>query len=208
LAVSRSNYNSVKTLLELGADPNMQSIYDGGSPLTEACKLGLGGFTHDGADSRFLILLLKYGGNPNIEGHSKVGSQFGDRSSLTPLEIACENGNFDYVKILLNAGAKIDPSTTSGPFFDAVVLGRNPDIVMLLIEKGIDYKKPTGQDADGKLQYLTDDMREWRFDLGSDEYKKKMQLVDFLKKNGMDYRKTKIPDWFYKDYPKDYLDKY
>ena len=44
--------------------------------------------------------------------------------------------------------------------------------------------------------------------LGSEKYKKKMQIVEFLKKHGMDYRKAKIPDFYYDSYDKDYLDKY
>ncbi|HZX59327.1 MAG TPA: ankyrin repeat domain-containing protein [Mucilaginibacter sp.] len=209
-AVMRSNYNSVKTLLELGADPNMQSTYDGGSPLTEACKLGLGGFVHDGADPRYLELLLKYGANPNIEGHSKPSSADGDRDTPLPLTIACEEGNFDYVKVLVNAGAKIDYSSKFGSlFFTAVAVGQNPDIVMYLIEKGMDYKKPIFQSDDGKRKfYLTDEMREWTFDLNSDYYKSKMKLVDFLKENGMDYRGTKIPKNLIELYPKEYLEKY
>ncbi len=209
-AVMRSNYDSFKTLLELGADPNMQSIYDGGSPLTEACKLGLGGFVHDGADPRYLELLLKYGGNPNIEGHSSASSTFGDRNTPPPLTIACEEGNFDYVKILVNAGAKIDHSVKQGsPFYSAVILGQSPDIVMYLIEKGVDYKKPISQSGDGKRKfYLTDKMREWRFDLNSDYYKSKMKLVDFLKSNGMNYWETPIPERFYKIETKEYLEKY
>lgn len=209
LAVQHSKYNSVNTLLKLGANPNQHSSYDGGSPVTEACKLGLGGFIHDGADPRFLELLLKYGGDPNIQGHNKADSKFDEGSSLTPLEIACEDGNFDYVKILVNAGAKIDPSTTSGPFYLAVVVGQNPDIVLYLIEKGVDFKKPTGISLDGKEKfYLTDDMREWRFDLKSDYYQKKMKLVQFLKENGMDYWNTPIPERFYKIESKEYLEKY
>lgn len=56
--------------------------------------------------------------------------------------------------------------------------------------------------------YITDDLRNWCFDLGSDKYKKKMQIVDFLRVHGMDYRKTKIPEFYYNTHNKEYLEKY
>ena len=81
-------------------------------------------------------------------------------------------------------------------------------IAIYLIKKGADYKYSFLIRNNGEKVYITDAMRDWRFDLGSDAYKKKMWLVDFLKKNGMDYWKTKIPEQFLNDYPKEYLEKY
>ncbi|HTE01889.1 MAG TPA: ankyrin repeat domain-containing protein [Mucilaginibacter sp.] len=211
LAVKRSSYNSVKTLLELGADPNMQSTYDGSSPLTEACELGLGGFTHEGADSRFLKLLLKYGANPNIVGHSKAGSAYGARSKQSPLSIASQEGNLNYVKILVDAGANVNYNDEFGmnPLGEAVISGYDPDVVIYLIEKGADFKKPIYPATKfGQATYIAEGLRNWRYDLGSDLYKKKMQLVDFLKKNGIDYWKTEIPKQYLDEYPKEYLEKY
>ncbi|HTI59096.1 ankyrin repeat domain-containing protein [Mucilaginibacter sp.] len=210
LAVQHSSYNSVKTLLELGADPNMQSTYSGASAVTEACELGLGGFTHEGADSRFLQLVLKYGGNPNIEGHSKAGSAYGPRRTKSPLSIASQEGNLNYVKILVDAGANVNYNDEYGssPLSLAAEFGLNPDVVIYLIGKGADYKRVFYKTAEGEKKYITDEMRTWLYDLGSEEYKKKMQLVEFLKKNGMDYRKTKIPEEYEKDYSKKYLEQY
>jgi hypothetical protein len=210
LAVMNKNYPSVKTLLELGADPNMQDLYDGASPLMEATSIGPGGLgevTSSESDPRYLELLLKYGGDPNAEetGPKKTGNA--DR--FTPLLLACRWNNLDYVKILVNAGANVKYINEYGqsPLGEAID-SENPLMVIYLIKKGADFRRPMHKTVDGEEKYITDDLRYWRFDLGSDEYKKKMELVDFLKKNGMDYRKTKIPEEFIPDYPKEYLEKY
>jgi len=200
LAVYHTNYTSVKTLLELGADPNMCDLYYGDSPLTLAANI-----TIPKADPRFLKLLLQYGGNPNAvqEGRETHGKN-------TALIIASQTGILDYVKMLVNAGPKVNTVTVYNEFaLDAAATQQRPDVVMYLIEKGADFKKVLYQTIPEKEnKYLTDNLRLWRFEIGSPEYKKKMQLVDFLKKNGMDYWKAPIPSWFYKDYPKEYLDKY
>ncbi len=206
LAVTNKNYQSVKTLLELGADPNMQDLSHGESPLTASANIGITGVD---ADPRFLKLLLKYGGDPNASEKNQQKQE-----GYTPLIIACQNGNLDYVKILVDAGADVNAVSVYGDVpleyaCNAVGLTAKPDLVMYLIEKGADYKHVLYKTIpEGEKKYITDAMRYWRFDLGSDEYKKKMELVDFLKKNGMDYRKTKIPDEFIPDYPKEYLEKY
>jgi len=196
------NYQSVKTLLELGADPNMQDLYYGQSPLTASANIGINGV---GADPRFLKLLLKYGGDPNAE---EKGPQKHGR--YTPLIVACSGGNLDYVKILVAAGAKINAITeyNASPLSEAMY-SENPDLVIYLIEKGADYKRVFYKTIpEGENKYITDNLRYWRFELGSEDYKKKMRIVAFLKKNGMDYRKAKIPEQFVSDYSKEYLDKY
>lgn len=201
LAVYHTNYASVKTLLELGADPNMQDFNYGDSPLMMAAKIWV---PTVGPDPIFLKILLKYGGDPNAiqQGPKKTKN--------TVLEIACEQGSLNYVKLLVDAGAKVN---YVGEYDDSALaiaaMLEHIDIVVYLIEKGADYKRILYKTVPEKEnRYLTDAMREWRFDLGSDEYKKKMKLVEFLKKNGMDYRKTPIPEEFKSDYSKEYLDKY
>jgi hypothetical protein len=202
LAVMNKNYLSVEKLLQLGADPNMQDFYYGDSPLMAAVDIGINGVR---SDPRFLKLLLKYGGDPNAEenGPQKNGK-------YTPLIIACGTGDLEYVKILVNAGADINHANEydDRPLYNAVIL-QHPSIVIYLIEKGAEFKRPLYKTIpEGENKYITDALREWRFELGSDDYKKKMQIVDFLKKNGMDYRKTEIPKESLNGYSKEYLEKY
>lgn len=200
MAVLNSNYSSVKKLLELGADPNMQDLYFGDTPVMAAVKAGA---TYERLDTTILNLLLKYGGNPNAKEISREKS-----GTFTPFTISCLYGNLDFVKILVNAGAEINAvNEYNTSALELATNSSNPELVMYLIEKGADYKRVLYKTADGKDKYITDAMREWLFDLKSEEYKKKMRLVDFLKKNGMDYWKTPIPERFL-DNPKEYLEKY
>jgi len=207
MAVRTLKFESAKTFVLLGADPNSTDKYDGSSPVTEAADIDFLGKDTYGSDPRYLKLLLEHGGNPNIEG---VGA---DRSTPMPLVVACKKGQLDYVKILVNAGANINALNKYGssPLESAcegAELYRKPEVVVFLIEKGADYKRHFSTGVNGGNYYITDAMRHWRFDLGSDEYKKKMQLADFLKKNGMDYWETPIPKRFLQIETKDYLEKY
>ena len=208
MAVKTLKFESVRTLVLLGADPNAQDTYDGTSPLMEAADITFLGNDTYGSDPRYLKLLLEHGGDPNAE--QKGVRPKGNSTRFTPLLKACRTHNFDYVKLLVEAGANVKYNNEYGmtPLGEAALIGRNPDIVIYLIEKGADYKRSLLTTINGQKLYITDFMREWRFDLGSEEYKKKMQLAEFLKKNGMDYWKTPIPKEFIPDYPKEYLEKY
>jgi len=213
IAVMTLKYNSVKTLLELGADPNSQDTYAGSSAVMDAAEILLtdsitshGDFSY-GSNPKYLKILLKYGGDANSE--QKGPRPPGYNIRFTPLLKACYIGNLDYAKLLVDAGANVNYNNGVTPFFYAVISAHtSPDVVLYLIEKGADYKQPLIKNIKGQSLYITDMMRNWRYDLNSPEYVKKMQLADFLKKNGMDYRSTKIPEQFLDQYPKEYLEKY
>lgn len=209
VAVKTLKFNSVKTLVNLGADPNNQDKYDGSSPFMEAANILLLDNGEYGSNPKYLVLLLKHGGDPNAE---QKGVRRADNSTrYTPLLLAWGTGYLAYVKLLVDAGANVNYINEYGmnPLGQAVISSQNPDIVLYLIEKGADYKRPVIGVSNGhKPTYITDWLRYWRYDLGSDKYKKKMQIVDFLKKNGMDYWKTEIPKQYFNQYPKDYLEKY
>jgi hypothetical protein len=203
LAVYNEKYNSCKALVEVGADPNQFNNYDGQTPLMKAA--GVDDY-YSGPDPRYLSLLLKYGGKPNLEQKDMDYNHRGQ----TPLSIACSlRKSLACIKVLVNAGADVNyKSETSASILSSAMLSENPDLVIYLIQKGIDYKQPMRITEMHKRKYITDDLRYWRFDLGSEDYIKKMLIIDFLKRHGMDYRKTKIPDNYYNLYDKNYLDKY
>ncbi|HTD39864.1 MAG TPA: ankyrin repeat domain-containing protein [Mucilaginibacter sp.] len=201
MAVINKNYQSAKALLDLGANPNLQDHYWGKSPLMSAAGLGMG-LGKAGSEPRFLQLLLKFGADPNAEenGPEKQGGL------KTPLMLACRTSDLSYVKILVDAGADINHVNKYGEsaLGTGVVVTDNPDIVLYLLEKGADFSKPFSTYG----LTIAEGLRYWRFDLNSDRYRKKMQIVAFLKKNKIDYWKTKIPDEYLNQYPKAYLEKY
>ncbi|HZY37419.1 MAG TPA: ankyrin repeat domain-containing protein [Mucilaginibacter sp.] len=181
MAVYNREYNSVKALLEVGADPNKQSTSDKISPLMEAARLGGGGRAHRFADSRYLRLLLKFGANPNAVqdgGNMKKGQQ----SYLTPLEIASLSGILEYVNILVDGGADVNLYSKDGfsPLFASIVSG-NPDIVLFLINKGASYDRPMYTTPAGKKMYILDAINNiWSFDKSSKEFEKETQIKDII----------------------------
>lgn len=194
-SVSEHKYNSAKILLEYGANPNLHDK-DGLSAIIAAAD--------NSETSEFLKLLLKHGGDPNNKDMSVKNIL-----NRTPLVAAARN-RLESVKILVESGAEINfGKERKGSAIFAALIGDNVEIVRyLLIEKGADFNYPMITRIDGSPAYITDLLRNWTFPLESKEYKIKMEIVDFLKKNGMDYWKTKIPEIFYNSYSKEYLDKY
>jgi len=214
LEVKNERFDSSKTLLELGANPNKQGnlISEGYSPILYAASA---------KDSKLLNLMLAHGGNPNIEAKGKVPS--GSTITHTPLMNASKAGRLENVRILIEAGANINfKNELGGTPLSKALTQDYMDIVLYLLEKGIDYKQKLGT-ANGKNYntkeeyplYIADELRFSSFPLDSERYKQKMKVVAFLKKNGIDYRATPIPLAAYNEakklYPRNweaYLEKY
>jgi ankyrin repeat protein len=214
LTIKNEHYNSCKTLLELGADPNIHDKYNGSSAIIEAA----GTIITENDNARFLILLLKHGANPNdVELGLKDSIT---NSKRTPLINACGLLNLGFtpinrVKVLIDAGADINFSNQfNGPPILTAYSISNFDVVSYLLQKGADYKMPF-YNRNNKDVFLWDDLREQTYPLDSKQYKYKMEIVEFLKQKGIDYRKLPIPSSVVNDaketYPnnwKEYLDKY
>ncbi|MGZ3833788.1 MAG: ankyrin repeat domain-containing protein [Mucilaginibacter sp.] len=182
LAVYNRNYTSVRSLLKLGADPNKQSLKYRKSALMDAASLGGGGKFQPYADSRFLKLLLKYGGNPNDmqDGDSMPK---GSKNYATALEFACLSSNSEYVRILVDAGANVNLVSRNG--FSALyasVVGSNPDIVLYLLKQGADYKRPLLTNIRGEKKYILDVIDNmWDYDKDSYEFKEESLIKAFIK---------------------------
>ena len=222
LTIKNHHYNSCKTLLELGADPNRQNSYDGTSAMVEAAGI----FNHNGDNTQFLKLLLSHGGNPNDE--EKGVRREGNSTRWTPLLKACCDikqfrayvSPINKVKLLVETGADVNHKNEFGffPLKEAFIF-ENYDVVLYLLEKGANYNEVLFDRSiygkGGKKAYIADELRSKLLPLDSEEYKQKMAIVDFLKEKGIDYRKVPIPDYITKsvkeEYPsnwKEYLDKY
>jgi hypothetical protein len=192
-AVSRGKYKSAEALLKHGANPNLKIYNSLISPIIIAAS----------KNQNLLKLLVDYGANPNTTNPD----QYIVNSS--PL-FAAANTSLENVKILIKAGADIefkDKSKRTALFF--AVWHHKADIVRyLLIEKNAEFNYVFSTNKDNKKEYIVDYLRGWTYPIDSEEYKIKMEIVDYLKKNGMDYRKTTIPKQIYQRYSQKYLDKY
>jgi hypothetical protein len=212
LSVGNNNFESVKILLELGADPNLGDLYRGSCGTIAAA--------HNN-DPKYLALLLKHKGNPNaIENMPfKEGDDVRETALLASINLLDPN-SLKKVKLLVEAGADINYSNegpevyTKLPLADAIT-ARKMDIVLYLLEKGADYKRVIYTRIDNEQIFILEALRQCLFDLDSENYRNKLKVETFLKSKGLDYDKEPIPDYILEDikkkYPKnwgDYIKRY
>ncbi len=214
LTVRNQQYKSFDLLLKNNADVNVHETYEGSTVLIESCKSKY-------YDSKYAEALLKYGANVN-ETQTDIENQ--DKTK-TALMVVVKTGNLDLVKLLVLNGANINYKNEFGQSaLSECVMQEKYEVAIFLLRNGADYKQPIfyrpGDSADynpekDKPMYLVDVLREDFFELDTEEYKYKMQIVDFLKSNGIDYRATPIPEYIKRkaqdNYPnnwKEYLEKY
>jgi ankyrin repeat protein len=202
MAIQNGDYESVKTLLELGADPNKVDKYRGASAMIDAAK----------AESpKYLNLLLKYNGDPNaIE---TAPTRQGDNSRKTALVSSMsylDDSSLKKVKLLVEAGADINyynEGHTNLPLSNAIKFDKM-DVALYLLKKGADYKRFMYKMSDGQEVYILEALRYNLYDLNSEKYKTKMEIVYFLKERGLDYWKEPIPERVQKEikekYPNDW----
>jgi uncharacterized protein len=130
---------------------------------------------------------------------------------------ASQAGRLDIVKLLVVKGAEINyKNEFEQTALTRSVLTERYNVAIYLLEKGADYKQVIFyRPEEERKMYLVDVLREDFFDLDSDEYKYKMQIVAFLQSKGIDYRNTPIPEYIKRkaqeNYPnnwQEYLEKY
>lgn len=181
MAVKTRKYESTKKLLESGANPNLQS-----NKLTRYKTAMF--YAASVEDAKYLKLLLKHGGNPNTVINN---------GKNTPLMEACSHSTYDslgHIKALVEAGADVNYKTPHGhtPLSMALVM-EQMDVILYLLNKSVDYRVVI-YTVKGKKFYIENKLRFRLFPLSSEQYKKKMKVVEFLKQKGIDYRATPIPE--------------
>lgn len=192
IAILNEQYISVKTLLELGANPNHHDNYKGTTPIIAAAKK---------RDPKYLKLLLAYKGDPNSREHFSDPNSIHNVARKTALT-ACITSMEGYhvlekVKMLVEAGADIHYSKRGiiqEVFGESIKAGKM-DVALYLIEKGADYTKQISYPIlEGKIEEYSvlNILRSVVIDLDTEQYKNKMKLVAFLKSKGLDYDKEPI----------------
>ncbi len=126
------NYDGLKALLELGANPNYIPPHNtnlGGYSVTYA----LGG----DKDLKALQLVLEHGGNPNIHNPNDDASG----NNETVLMAAAENGRIKNIKLLLKYGADLEGKDNTGMTALLWAAFDNQfETAYFLLEQGADYK--------------------------------------------------------------------
>ena len=197
-AVFNNDIQSVKVLLELGADPNIptDSISDKGDNSVIIAS------RYSDISIEILKLLLKYGGNPNSTECGRNYDMDGDWIPARSSALSCAvsiSGEIEKVKILVEAGANVnnyDGDFQDAPLMDALLLDRM-NIALYLLEHGADYNykfrscapSSGGGSRDVDILYR---LRQCIYPLDSQEYKDKLKVIKFLKDRGVDYRKSLV----------------
>lgn len=197
-AVFNNDIQSVKVLLELGADPNIptDSISDKGDNSVIIAS------RYSDISIEILKLLLKYGGNPNSTECGRNYDMDGDWIPARSSALSCAvsiSGEIEKVKVLVEAGANVnnyDGDFQDAPLMDALLLDRM-NIALYLLEHGADYNdkfrscapSSGGGSRDVDILYR---LRQCIYPLDSQEYKDKLKVIKFLKDRGVDYRKSLV----------------
>ena len=218
LTVGNQQMKSLKALLANKADVNIHNTYEGTSALIEACSFKQ-------YDTKFAEVLLQNGANAKDIQTDKTEPA----KVKTALMKAAKTGKLDLVELLVKKGADINYQNEFGQTaLSESIMANRYKVSFYLLQIGAGNKQPIFYRPDysilsdkqdpnekGKPMYLVDVLREAFLDFDTDEYKYKMQIVDFLKSKGIDYRTTPIPEYIKKkaqeEYPKtwqDYLEKY
>lgn len=193
-AVLNNNMKSVKTLLELGADPNLFSdtvCHSGENSVLMACE-------YDVISIDILDELLKHGGNPNSHCLGKVKNNLGiyEKDSTSALGFACGQSNsIKKVQLLVDYGADINRiyfGNCPEPLYFSLIF--DMETTLYLLENGSVFNCNFESDPTKPEKDINWKLRRHLFPLDSDEYKAKMKVVEFLKSHGIDYFKSEIPD--------------
>jgi len=129
-AFMRENFDAIRTLVELGVNPDEQIVQGVGSALQGAFM------KHE--DTRYLKAMLDGGLSPN---HQQPGSD----------ELLLQRGVFgglEHVKLLLQRGARINDRDSLGESaVDESINRRKPDIAIYLVQQGANFNTYTRNGA-------------------------------------------------------------
>ena len=197
-ATYTNKYESVKALVEAGADPNLQSN-DGTSAFIHSADID--------ETTDYLELLLRFGGDVNAVAVPKDGKN--QQQLRTPL-IAAARSSLANVRLLVEAGADVNYTNEQhqSALHEACDFNRIEIVRYLIIERQADPRILMLRTLNGDSLFVHHLLRNMLFPLDSREYQVKMEVVDYLKTHGMDYWQTEVPAHLYKNYPLEYLEKY
>ena len=204
LAVRTNKTESVKALLELGANPNEtnDTIRNfGRNAVLFASKFSR-------VSPKILKMLLEHGGNPNSVERGVQQDNLGNwvpARHFALFEAVDSEGDYEKVKMLVEAGADVNMQTEdtgAGAMYVALAFNRM-DVLLYLLEHGADYNRKferidviSSKDSASYKSFYVDILYELRlrtYPLDSKQYKDKLKVIEFLKNKGLDYRKSPIP---------------
>ena len=142
LATHNNKKESVKALLELGANPNVPCDtirYRGDNSVIIASRFSR-------VSPEILKMLLEYGGNPNSTERGVQQDNLGNwipARHFALFEAVDLDGDYEKVRMLVEAGADVNMQTEdtgAGAMYVALTFDRM-DVLLYLLEHGADYNR-------------------------------------------------------------------
>lgn len=198
-AINTEKYQSAKKLLELGANPNIMSK-TGLTALFEAISYSWYD-NNANPDPKFVKLMLEYGANPNTVCHE--GTMKSIKGTVeewaSPLMHSIFN-KFEKTKLLVEYGADIRYKTDLGETATsrALLMSDVDAAYLLIVEKKAKVTDPfyfyslrLDSIKWNEPHYPVDLLLDWYYEIGSEQYRKKMAIVEEFKRQGVDYAERK-----------------
>ncbi len=216
-AVGIEKYKSAEVLLKCGADPNIASTTEGETPLFVAS--GYSWVDNDAKkDPKYVRLLLDYGADPNKNyiGSGKTIIEPGTSPLMNSIGCGIEK-----TKALVEAEADINYKTKTGYTAAIKALGiGGPNATLegmeyahyLIVEKKAKvseprYRRETYGDEDPEEKiFPVNILRDWVYDLDSEKYKIKMEIVEEFTRQGVNYWDAEINKYILEQIKKRYPD--
>lgn len=225
----------IKTLLELGADPNMREmVEDNGGLFGESAVMTAAECPNKKYKLEYFKYLFAYGADPNFMSQSDV--EEGWYITLHPVSLLSkviawshedDESLMPIVELIITNGGDVNitnhytgKSCGSQPASYAIEKGRY-DVLLYLLERGLDYTQQIDSISDDWLLHsnkpisILTKMRSSPIPLESPQYQYKLKVIEFLKTKGLDYTKEPIPEKtiekIKRNYPdnwEEYLNKY
>ena len=214
-AVGFRKYRSARALLDCGMNPDTPGEFNE-TPLYTAAGFSYTGFCDN--DTKMIDLLLEYHADPSIsiiideEVARTIALYFPGKTPL--MNTLGFGNNVPKIKLLVEKGhADINQKSKSGSTVATEALGmKNIDAAYyLIVEKKavvneIYYSEKIIPNEETMAINPVDLLRYWVYRLDSEEYKKKMEIVEEFKRQGVDYFETGIPKFTLEQIKKLYPD--
>lgn len=200
-AICNNKYDAVKTLINLGADPYNEFLGYKDVDTSELFFLSPSNtplsLAFSNRDERFAHLLAKY-----IRS-SQINCDTTTNSHPTSYMIKAAINNFESFKLLVDKGGDINLNCRyhKSPLYWALIIGNIDFVYYLVVTKNARI--------DLLNRAFSSYLRLMTYKIGSEEHKKKMEIVNFIKeKYNIDYFKEPIPPNISQRYAEDYLKTY
>jgi ankyrin repeat protein len=193
LAVANDLEKSTEKLLELGADPNKKSIQIGNlsaettTPMFIACSKI---YKKNFCDTTILKMLIDYGGDINAYFMVKfVNADYETKETL--FTEVTKSDCLPVIKLLINSGIDINDYSYEnghGPITNTILLDNLDVLKFLIIEKKIKIPNYVfvrhAYKNDPRVELTLEEfLNEQKYDVDSDNYRIRKEILEYLKNN-------------------------